>query len=109
RCARQCRADGAQRGGGAAHGCGDLSRLIHSAVEPDCGRLLRFLELTHADLGPCRSARMPTGRQTRIEVVVQVTGAGLNSTSALASFQCSAQVLRPLATSSMRWKSCQPT
>ena len=40
----------------------------------------------------------------------QVTGAGLNSTSALCSFQCSAQVfLRPLATSSIRRNSSQPT
>src|SRR4029077_6818547 len=40
----------------------------------------------------------------------QVTGAGLNSTSALCNFQCSAQVfLRPLATSSIRWNISQPT
>ena len=40
----------------------------------------------------------------------QVTGAGLNSTSALCSFQCSAQVfLRPLATSSISRNSSQPT
>ena len=40
----------------------------------------------------------------------QVTGAGLNKTSELCSFQCSAQVfLRPLATSSMRWNISQPT
>lgn len=39
----------------------------------------------------------------------QVTGAGLNSVSALCSFQCSAQVFLPLATSSMSRNSSQPT
>jgi hypothetical protein len=40
----------------------------------------------------------------------QVTGAGLNTTGALCSLQCSAQVfLRPLATSSIKRKSSQPT
>ena len=40
--------------------------------------------------------------QDQLGLVAQVTGAGLNNTSALCSFQCSAQVfLLPLATSSI--------
>ncbi len=57
------------------------------------------------------SGRSPARRGIeRRRAAAQVTGAGLNSTSALCSFQCSAQVfLRPLATSSIRRNSSQPT
>src|SRR5882672_5474432 len=64
---------------------------------------------TGSKAGPWARFALPTLRTPR-SICNYVTGAGLNNTNELYSFQCSAQVLRrPLATSSINRKSSIPT
>ena len=81
---------------------GEISKELTSHPIPQIEKLDRGLATMSAGLWRCRLTTRAPGRR-------YVTGPGLNSASELVSFQCSAQVSRPLATSSMRRNISQPT
>jgi hypothetical protein len=96
--------DGLQVADGLAfdQGAGIFQRLAdffaarHFADAGVAAAVLHDQQVAGEERPPCAPDRFSN-------MLSQVTGAGLNSTRALCSFQCSAQVfLRPLATSSIR-------